>query len=765
MTSIRRIGIFSVITALLSTAALPVYAQVQAAPDTPAKEWSKQVWLSAMGNDSSALDEHFQHVPADLQNQEAATRFRDSLELHKVNLDRARTKQDEERAKARAEMDEHIAANDLPKALRAAVTFQTLSEDLEAAFKDPQIIKIVDWAKSRLPEVEAELDWLSAQELLFYLRTLYEDTSHYDDYKRFREELDAVNRRVSLLAQYAPKRLHELRVKRAERLGENAVPAMRAVNPAETVEKSNAIKVDMVRAALKTAANEHIEADGWRPLLRGGLRELRLLATTASLDETFPKLGDPTLVRQWVAHIDDELKAVDAAKDSELDSWTLSRILDDLVRLNDRTIQLGFNHETQKVNPGVLYREFGDGALYELDEFSEIIWPDKLPRFKQATEGAFVGVGILIRHNDTQEIVVVNPLEGTPAYFGGVKPNDRITEVDGESTVGWSLNDAVDRITGKPRTDVTLGLQREGVDGIVPVTLQRDVIKLRSVMGWWKKDLRPDGAPEWDWYIDPVSKIAYVKLTQFTDDSHADLLEAWEEIKTQGEPNGLILDLRYNPGGLLTSAVQISNLFVRQGVIVSGEDKDGVKAWADQRANPNNALLNGVPTVILINQGSASASEIVSGCLQAHGAAVVVGERSFGKGSVQTVHPTATNARLKLTTQYYRLPPTPEQKAEGLPGRLVHKRIGANVWGVDPDIVVKMSPQQATDALELRQKADIIPQDEKGVLQPQSPDRPDIHALLSEGIDPQLEKALLILQARALGNLGPTDTKHAHNNP
>src|SRR5688572_19791781 len=120
MTSIRRIGIFSVITALLSTAALPVYAQVQAAPDTPAKEWSKQVWLSAMGNDSSALDEHFQHVPADLQNQEAATRFRDSLELHKVNLDRARTKQDEERAKARAEMDEHIAANDLPKALRAA---------------------------------------------------------------------------------------------------------------------------------------------------------------------------------------------------------------------------------------------------------------------------------------------------------------------------------------------------------------------------------------------------------------------------------------------------------------------------------------------------------------------------------------------------------------------------------------------------------------------------------------------------------------------
>jgi carboxyl-terminal processing protease len=399
-----------------------------------------------------------------------------------------------------------------------------------------------------------------------------------------------------------------------------------------------------------------------------------------------------------------------------------------------------------------------------LDEFSEIIWPDKLPRFRQATEGAFVGVGILIRHNDTQEIVVVNPLEGTPAYFGGVKPNDKIVEVDGESTVGWSLNDAVDRITGPPSTKVTLGLQREGVEGMITVPLQRDVIKLRSVMGWWKKNLTRDGEPQWDWFIDPESRIAYIKLTQFTEDTCGDLVDAWREISAQGKPAGLILDLRYNPGGLLTSAVQVSNLFVRDGLIVSAEDKKGNKAWPDQKADPTKARLEGVATVVLINQGSASASEIVSGCLQAHNAGIILGERSFGKGSVQTVHQTATNARLKLTTQYYRLPPTPEQIAQNKPGRIVHKRIGETTWGVDPDIEVKMTPQQVSESLELRQKADVIPQDAQGNLLPNSPDRPDINQLLTNGIDPQLSKALLILQARALGELSG-DTHHARTNP
>ena len=760
MNFLRRQGGLSILVVLAASriAALGQQAAppAAAAADVSAQKWSESVWQSAMNKDQQALERYFQAVPTNPGEQVAAGRFRDSLALFHTNTEMARVKRDEARAKALGELGEHVAANDLSKALRSAVTVQTLSDNMDSAFENADIVKIIQWAKDRIPQVETELDWLSAQELLYFLRTLYEDTSHFQEYKQYREDLDAVNRRVMLLAQYAPHRLHELRARRAERLGEKPLGDFKPNEASDWDARTRDITRDMLKDSLKTAAKEHIEAKRWRPLLQGGLQELRLMATTASLDETFPKLGDAELVRRWVAHLDEELSILDNSKDTDVDGGTLTRILDDLKRENEKTIQLGADPLTGIINPGVIYREFGDGALYQLDEFSEIIWPDKLPRFKQATEGAFVGVGILIRHNDTQEIVVVNPLEGTPAYFGGVKPNDTIAEVDGESTVGWSLNDAVDRITGAKATQVTLGLKREGIADIIPIKLTRDEIKLRSVMGWWKRDLHPDGSPEWDWYIDPVSRIAYIKLTQFTEDSYEDIKQAWSEITAKDHPAGLILDLRYNPGGLLTSAVQISNLFVKEGVIVSGEDKNGNKAWADQKADPTKAKLAEIPTVILINQGSASASEIVSGCLQAHSAAVIVGERSFGKGSVQTVHPIAGNARLKLTTQYYRLPAAQGQTQ----GRLVHKRIGATVWGVDPDIIVKMTPQQATDALELRQKNDVIPQDANGKLKADSKDRGDINRLLTEGMDPQLETALLILQARALGNEA-IDTQHA----
>lgn len=748
----------SVLMSLMLVSSLSLSAASQQVPATDtvalAKQWADDVWLAARNGDVRTLTERFRALPPETAEFQGASRFQESLALHMANEARALAKRDEARAKAAEELSTHLAANDLTKALRAAVTTQTLSDNMEAAFDNPDVQKVIAWAQRRIPEVEAELDWLSARELLYFLRTLYEDTNRFEEFQKYRDQLDAVNRRVSLLAQYAPHRLHELRAKRAERLGEKPLGEYKPNPSNDWTKRVQGIDVSMLRAALKTAAMYHIESQGWRPLLKGGLEELRLLATTASLDETFPKLADQQAVQTWVVHIDSELQRLAQTPDARLDPSYCRDLIARLDAVNQETIQLA---------PAVLYREFGDGALYELDEYSEIIWPDKLPRFRQATEGAFVGVGILIRHNDAQEIMVVNPLEGTPAYFGGVKPNDKIVEVDGEPTLGWSLNDAVDRITGAPNTDVTLGLEREGVEGLIPITLRRDVIKLRTVMGWWKKNLHPDGTPEWDWFIDPVTRIAYVKLTQFTDDSHADLLNAWREITASGKPAGLILDLRFNPGGLLTSAVQVSNLFVKSGLIVTGEDKDGQQPenFRPQRADPTRAQITDVPLVVLINQGSASASEIVSGCLQAHRAAVIVGERSFGKGSVQTVHPTSLAARLKLTTQYYRLPPKSGEEK----GRLVHKRVGQPIWGVDPDIVIKMTPDQIRESQELRQKADVIPQDEKGRLVIDPAARPDVNMLLTDGLDPQLETALLILQARAIGDSVEQEMRHAMKSP
>jgi carboxyl-terminal processing protease len=712
------------------------------------QRWSEEVWESALRGDAAAVERQFQRVPGDEMS--VAARFRASLESYRTNIDQARVSQAESRERAQRELHAHLDGGDLSQALRSAVEIQTLSEDFDAAFDNPEVAAVIELAVSEIPQVKESGDWLRAQELLFRLRTLYDDTTRHEEYRRYDEQLEQVNHRVALLARYVPAKLHELRNRAAERLGEEPVE-FNLGNAVDWRDRLNDIEPRMLSEAMRKAATEHIEGQGWRPLLEGGLEAMRIFGTTTMLADTFPRIGDNAAVDRWVAGIEQELAELHRTPDRELGNWTATRVRDRLIKLND---------ETLKLPEKVIYREFGDGAMHHLDPFSEIIWPDKLRRFRQATEGNFIGVGILIRHNEKREIVVVNPLEGTPAYFAGIKPDDTIVEVNNESTVGWSLNDAVDQITGPKGAPVTLTIRREGHEDLLNIRIVRDVIKINSVRGWWKERLAENGEPVWDWYIDPVSRIAYIRLTSFNDDTYRDLIEAWRQISADGRPNGLIVDLRFNPGGLLTSAVQVSNLFVRRGMIVSGERKDGTMAW-DQRARPGAAELAGVPTVVLINKGSASGSEIVAGALQAHNAAVVIGERSFGKGSVQTVHNIATdrrgevNAALKLTTQYYRLPPMPGQEK----GNLVHRRPGSPIWGVEPDIRVTMTAAQLEEWDRIRRRADIInpnaPEDGMldGDLDPDAQERPHINEVLTRGLDPQLEAALLILQAKAMGTL------------
>jgi carboxyl-terminal processing protease len=324
-----------------------------------------------------------------------------------------------------------------------------------------------------------------------------------------------------------------------------------------------------------------------------------------------------------------------------------------------------------------------------------------------------------------------------------VQPDDIISAVNGKSTTGWSLNDAVDRITGPRGTGVTLTILRQESDEPIDLFLTRDHIKLHSVQGWWKKGLDEDGNPEWDWLVDKENKIGYVKLTGFSEETYSDMINAIRVMQSESPPNGLILDLRYNPGGLLPTARQISNLFVSSGTIVSGEAANGEELFR-MSARANRAYLADWPVVILINQGSASASEIVSGCVQAHDAGIIVGQRSWGKGSVQTVHQVSSESNVKLTTQYYRLP-SPDGGMT--PGRLVHKRRGSSDWGVIPDVEVRMSPDQITKSNELRQKADLI------LIDSETDDRPDINDLITKGLDPQLETALLLLRANALSKM------------
>ncbi|MHC4415923.1 MAG: S41 family peptidase [Planctomycetota bacterium] len=734
--------LFVVIVCLWGVVGSPVQAQDQ--PLT-IKQWSELVWESARKGDREALDVYLGQIPPRPDN-DHARRVRAALDQHLDNVQEAMVNRNEGRAAARDRMGDHFGRGQISQALTAAVEVQTLSEDLRSALDDPDMGDVVAEAKSRVPVARRDGDWLFAYELVYRLNVLFEHTGEYE------RELERVNRRLALLSYYAPRRLHELRNRQAERFDEEP---LKEFNPALVEDwKQRLLGMDhkMVRRALEKAAREHIEGQGWRPLLKGGLESLRMLATTPALAETFPNLKDAAKVNGWIDFLDDRLLQLARTPDEDLGYRTCNRLLDAVIEKSEETVGLP---------RGVILREFGDGAMQALDQFTEVVWPNKLHRFRQSTHGSFVGVGILIRHDEKRDIMVVSPLEGTPAYFAGVKPDDRIVQVDGGSTVGWSLNDAVDRITGPKGTEVRLGIRREGFDEVIQITIVRDVIKIRSVKGWWKTGLSETGDPTWDWFIDPDTRIAYIRLSAFNEDTNEDLQAAWQDITADGKPNGLILDLRYNPGGLLTSAVDVSNLFVRNGVIVSGETKDERKAWPDRRAEPNKAMIaeDGVATVVLINQGSASASEIVAGCLQAHGAAVVVGKRSYGKGSVQTVHPIARKALLKLTTQYYRLPPTAVQRARGVKGRLVHRRPGAETWGVDPDIEVNTTPQEIKAAYDLRQAADILALNEAG----EPAERPDINDLLAKGLDPQLETAVLILQAKALGTT-VAETRHAMAN-
>ncbi|MCE2882696.1 MAG: S41 family peptidase [Planctomycetaceae bacterium] len=676
--------------------------------------WSDSVWNAAKSGDSKAVEEALRNVPESSASADAA-RLRERIASRTEHADEGGKTRDADREKALEEMRKEMGAGELTKALTSAVKMQTLSDDWAAALALPEMKELVPQAETGFADASAKGEWLSAQEIMFRLRTLFEESGDATTFRRYDAQLDEVNKRVMLLAQYAPRELYRLRKEYAARVDPGKpFPEFNEAFADDWKEALDGISKGMLTSALTTAANDHISSGGWEPLVKGGLESIRLLATTSALSENFEGMKDPAKTQMLAEAAVRNLEGLARVNRDTVGKPQYNAALRDILAANQAGPQLP---------DSIVIREFGDGAIDELskrfeDEYTQIIWPDQLRRFEQMVKGNFVGVGILIRHDDRRDIQVINPLEGGPAFRGGIENDDRIVAVDGKSTVGWTLNKAVDSITGPAGEDVKLTVRREGAEQPVDVVLKREEIKIRSVNGWWKKGLDTAGNPLWDWYVDADAGIGYVRLTSFNEDSFADFMDA----------------------------VDFSNAFLERGRIVSGQDRNGGQVW-QMMAEPSKAVYKDMPIVVLVNQGSASASEIVSGALKAHDRAVVLGERSFGKGSVQTVHPCGdarSDAQIKLTTQYYVLPPGPGETQ----GRLVHKRPGATDWGVNPDIIVKMTPDQIEKSVTLRQNADVI-EAKKADPKP----RPDVTELLTKGIDPQLEYALVLLQARALKEL------------
>jgi carboxyl-terminal processing protease len=291
-----------------------------------------------------------------------------------------------------------------------------------------------------------------------------------------------------------------------------------------------------------------------------------------------------------------------------------------------------------ETKPGDLMKTGIEGMLESLDPYTNYIPESDIEDFRFMQTGQYGGIGALIRTMD-KKIVIAEPYEDSPAQKAGLEAGDVIIEVNGKSAEGKNTEDISKILKGQPNTEVKLVLRREGVDKPIEKTIMREEIKVKSV-------------PHYEMLN---NEVGYIKLNQFTDKCTEEVQTAFKELKEKKGMKALVLDLRGNPGGLLNEAVSLSNLFVEKGQLVVST-KGKVKEWEKTYKAANQALDMEIPLVVLVNSGSASASEIVSGTIQDLDRGVVVGQRSYGKGLVQTTRPLSYNTQLKVTTAKYYIP-------------------------------------------------------------------------------------------------------------
>jgi carboxyl-terminal processing protease len=339
---------------------------------------------------------------------------------------------------------------------------------------------------------------------------------------------------------------------------------------------------------------------------------------------------------------------------------TLTRVLDLIERNYVEDV------EPQKLTTGAI-----EGMLRTLDPYSAYLTPERYREFEEGTSGEFGGVGIEISVKDDM-LTVVAPLDDSPAQKAGIKPGDRITKINGLSTQGMSIHDAVRALRGPSGTTVTVTIKSAKDGSLRDFTLTRELIKTSSV----KHELMEGG-------------FGYVRITSFQEKTSEELAKALGDLKSRGggKIEGLVLDLRNNPGGLLGEAVEVADKFIDDGLIVSvrGRTKDQtIEYWASKEDPPST-----YPIVVLVNGGSASASEVVAEALQDQGRAVILGTKTFGKGSVQTIIKLEDGSGLKLTTARFYAPS----------GRSI------NEVGVVPDIIVT---ETSDEDLQLKRALELL---------------------------------------------------------
>jgi carboxyl-terminal processing protease len=359
------------------------------------------------------------------------------------------------------------------------------------------------------------------------------------------------------------------------------------------------------------------------------------------------------------------------------------------------------------------------GVISKLDQYSNYIPPEELDRFKSGVESEFGGIGIQVSIEDGH-LKIISPIVGSPAHRAGLLAGDEITEIEGKATKGITLDEAVKQMKGKIGTSVNITVKHPGEGKTEMVTLKREIIRVETVMGDRRNE---DGS--WDFMLDAEKKLGYIRINSFSRHTTDELRDALRSLQKQ-DMTALIVDLRFNPGGLLTTAIEVCDLFIDSGRIVSTAGRNTpTRSWDAHKAG----TFTGFPIAMLVNHYSASASEIASACLQDHQRAVIIGERTWGKGSVQNIIELEDGkSALKLTTSGYQRPS----------GKNIHRFEGAgnnDEWGVKPNdgFEVKLSDAEAGEYLKYRRERDIV----KGEVKD-----PATAEAVKPFVDPQLKRAV-----------------------
>ena len=372
------------------------------------------------------------------------------------------------------------------------------------------------------------------------------------------------------------------------------------------------------------------------------------------------------------------------------------------------------------------------GMVDTLDPHSSFLTPDEMKDFQIETRGNFTGVGIEITVQDGV-LTVVSPIEGTPAYEAGVEAGDQIVKVDGKLTKNMTLMEAIRLIRGPKGSSVVLSMHREGSDKLIDITIVRDIIPLRSV----RHEMLEPG-------------YGYLRISNFQGDTAGSLQEALDKMQSGPVPmKGLILDLRNNPGGLLDQSVRVADEFIKGGLIVYTKGK--VANQNMEFEAQNSTVAQDYPLVVLVNEGSASASEIVAGALQDRGRAIVVGTKTFGKGSVQTIIPLPDGSGLRLTTARYYTPSGRSIQATGIePNVVVPSKRGSSGTVIrEKDLAKHLTGENEVVSSQEKAPPKDQPDTEEQPVKVEKTKRWDQMSLAEKlEADPQLAKALELLKSK-----------------